>query len=165
VIIIKHKDGTETRLEVPDNATVRIGEGGKSVTVTVDGATAPAESGKKGTAASTGDAAAGASTPLADPSRPAHEDEAWMRHVASLDPARQVEAVVAELRRRNPKYDGQHTAELVRDFVAELAFPAYAVQDISPVAALKWLKRLRSRADGERHRQIEDLTPLRNLPL
>jgi serine/threonine protein kinase/formylglycine-generating enzyme required for sulfatase activity len=75
----------------------------------------------------------------------------------------QVEAVRAELKRRNPDFDGTLTPTVEGDAVTGLEFFSDGVTDVSPVRALPRLTTLncRGRAPGA----LSDLTPLKGMRL
>ncbi len=69
-------------------------------------------------------------------------EEAWLRRVAALMPDKQEEAVVAELRKRNPGFESPVKSQILRGVVTGLEFPTDKVTDLMPVRALLGLKRL-----------------------
>jgi serine/threonine protein kinase/Leucine-rich repeat (LRR) protein len=91
-------------------------------------------------------------------------DEAWRKQVAALPPEKQVEAVVAKLKERNPNFDGKVTPRIEDGVVTELSFGGEHVRDLSPVRALTGLQFLncpgRLNQDG-----LADLSPLQGLKL
>ena len=72
-------------------------------------------------------------------------DPAWLKRVAALPAKEQVEAVRAELMKRNPGFDGTVTHKIEAGAVTKLEFYTDNVTDISPVRALIALKVLRCR--------------------
>ena len=80
--------------------------------------------------------------------------------VSARPAAEQVAAVVAELRRRNPNYDGVHQSEVENGAVVGFELLVDSVSDLQPLAALTHLQRLRCTGAG-----LSDLAPLRGLPL
>jgi hypothetical protein len=91
-------------------------------------------------------------------------DPKWLEATAKLDPDKQVEAVTAELRQRNPGFDGkvEHVIDLGQ--VIELRLRTEAVSDLSPLRVLKGLKVLRCRV-AEGKGKLVELSPLYKLPL
>ena len=69
-------------------------------------------------------------------------DDAWLEKVAALPAEKQVEAVVAKLKERNPGFDGKVTHKIEGGVVTELKFVTDNVTDISPVRALTGLRTL-----------------------
>ncbi len=102
-------------------------------------------------------------------SRPASEHDAFVNKTAGLAAAQQVEAVMQELARRNgfaPRPKFQEEAGRVVSLVLDPpAAPADArpgtLDDISPLAALKYLRHLEIRTGGH----LRHLWPLRDLPI
>jgi WD40 repeat protein len=91
-------------------------------------------------------------------------DEAWVNKTTALPPEEQFEAVRAELRKRNPGFDGKIDHGIVLNTVVELRFRTDHVEDISPLRVLKGLRRLRCSSPDGRGKLVE-LTPLYHLPL
>jgi hypothetical protein len=91
-------------------------------------------------------------------------DPNWLEATAKLDPDKHLEAVAAELRKRNPGFDGklEHVIDLGQ--VIELRLRTEAVSDLSPLRVLKGLKVLRCRA-AEGKGKLVELSPLYKLPL
>ena len=90
-------------------------------------------------------------------------DEAWLKAVAAMPPAKQVEAVAAKLKERNPGFDGKVTHKVEGGVVTEVEFLTDHVKDISPVRALTGLRTLKCR--GTRRQQLADLSPLKDMKL
>ena len=67
-------------------------------------------------------------------------DDAWLKQVAALPAEKQVEAVAAKLKERNPGFDGKVTPKIEDGVVTELQFLTDNVTDISPVRALPGLR-------------------------
>lgn len=91
------------------------------------------------------------------------------RAVAALPPEKQVDAVVAELKKRNPGFAGTHTAKVDGGAVAHLELNG-PLADLSPLRALTGLKHLslhhRPDPSGDYvEMPLNDLSPLRGLPL
>jgi Leucine-rich repeat (LRR) protein len=97
---------------------------------------------------------------------PLTEAEAWEKSVAALPAQKQVEAVVRRLKELNPGFDGKVTPTVSDGRVTGLKFNTDAVEDISPLRALKQLEALECRGSkGERRGKLADLSPLRGLSL
>ncbi len=93
-------------------------------------------------------------------------DDAWLKRVAALPPEKQVEEVAAELKARNPKFDGKVTPTFENGVVTGLQFSADGVTDITPVRALPGLKSLNcSEAEGRGAAPLADLSPLKGMAL
>ncbi|HVS35715.1 MAG TPA: protein kinase, partial [Gemmataceae bacterium] len=97
-------------------------------------------------------------------------DEAWIRQVAALPAGKQVEAVAAKLKERNPGFDGNVTPTIDNGLVVGLQFLTDKVTDVSPVRALHELHVLTiagtrganpQRGEG----QLADLSPLGDMKL
>jgi hypothetical protein len=113
-------------------------------------------------------------------------DRAWVTKVQALSPVQQLEAVAAELKRRNPGFDGK-----IDGSMTELGLGVDNVVDLTPVRVLTRLKSLRcigshggTGAPGKGRlaellplrgmkltalwcscTQVSDLTPLKGMPL
>ena len=94
-------------------------------------------------------------------------DDAFVREVAALPPEDQVKRVVAELQKLNPRFDGAEKHKIEANDVVELEFSALNVTDISPVRALKKLRRFvcLASANGKQRSKLSDLRPLQGLSL
>lgn len=93
------------------------------------------------------------------------QDEAWLKRVAGLPADQQVPAVVAELKKRNPSFDGKVAPTIEDGRVTELRFVCDAVTDISPVRALTELKRLHCHGSQPEQGKLANLQPLHGLKL
>jgi serine/threonine protein kinase/Leucine-rich repeat (LRR) protein len=91
--------------------------------------------------------------------------EDWVKRVAALPPKKRVEEVAAELKRRNPGFDGKVTPRLDGDAVVELRFVSDAVTDISPVRALPELQRLFCNGSQPGKGKLSSLQPLKGMRL
>jgi len=107
--------------------------------------------------------------------------EQWIKEVAKLPADKQVEAVVAKLKERNPGWDGRTDRNIEGGIVTELTLFGNKVSDITPVRALSGLRVFLGNdttvADltplqdlpltslGFYHSRIKDLAPLKNMPL
>ncbi len=100
--------------------------------------------------------------PAAAPQPP--QDEAWLQKVPALPAAQQVDAVAAELKARNPGFDGNVTPTIESGLVVGLQFNTYKVTDISPVRALPGLRGL-DFASGPNGGWLADLSPLKGVKL
>jgi tRNA A-37 threonylcarbamoyl transferase component Bud32/Leucine-rich repeat (LRR) protein len=97
---------------------------------------------------------------------PLTEAQRWEKAVAALPATEQVEAVSRRLKELNPGFDGQVSPSVMYGAVTRLVFNTDAVQDISPVRALRWLESLECQPKtGERRGKVADLSPLRGLSL
>jgi serine/threonine protein kinase len=92
-------------------------------------------------------------------------DNAWRKQVAALPPDKQVEAVAARLKERNPGFDGKVTPVIQGGVVKELYFVTDKVTDVAPVAALTGLQSLRCPGSVPGKGQLADLSPLVGLSL
>lgn len=117
--------------------------------------------------------------------KPAPLDAAWLARVSKLEAEEQVQEVVAEMRRRNPGWDGEHQTTLRRGQVVRFHFESGQVADLSPVRAFSDLETLYC-VDRDKlgtlvnfspleglslvdldcgYTGLRDLSPLRNMPL
>ena len=83
-------------------------------------------------------------------------DRTWVKKVEVLSPLKQVEAVAAELKRRNPGFDGKFEGT-----VTDLRVRSDKLVDLTPVRALMRLQNL----SVDRCHQLADLTPLKGMKL
>ena len=90
---------------------------------------------------------------------------AWIKQVAALPAEQQVEEVTARLKKLNPGFDCQVQRKIEDGVVTELQLVTDSVKDISPVQALKSLKRLTCTGSAPGKGQLADLAPLRGLDL
>ncbi|MCX6906564.1 MAG: DUF1080 domain-containing protein, partial [Verrucomicrobia bacterium] len=91
---------------------------------------------------------------------------AFDKELASLPPDQQVARVVAKLKELNPSFDGKETHKVEGGAVTELAISTTGVTDITPVKALKWLKKLTVAPWAMNQKgSLADLSPLKELPL
>jgi hypothetical protein len=104
-----------------------------------------------------GDAAVAVKPPL---------DDAWVKQVAALPADKQVEAVAAELKARNPGFDGKVTPTVENGVVVGLEFVTDEVTDIAPVRALVGLRTLKCGGTwGKGKGRLADLSPLKDMKL
>src|SRR5262249_32597210 len=92
-------------------------------------------------------------------------DDAWIKEVAALPADKQVAAVAARLKERNPGFVGPVPHKPDGDVVPHLYLSAEEVVDLSPLRALGGLRRLDCIGSRSRKGQLTDLSPLRGLPL
>ena len=92
-------------------------------------------------------------------------DDAWLKQVAALPAEKQVDAVVAELKKCNPGFDGQATPRIDAGVVTGLEFFVDNVTDISPVRALPQLKTLSCKGSSRGKGRLADLSPLKGMKL
>lgn len=90
--------------------------------------------------------------------------DAEVQRIAALPAAEQVEAVRAELRKRNPEFDGDLTPMIEGGDIVGLEFSTLEVADITPLRSLTKLKTLVC-AGQEGNGKLADLSPLKGLPL
>ena len=92
-------------------------------------------------------------------------DEAWFKRVAALPPEKQVEEVAAELKRRNPGFDGKMKPQIGEGRVWDLELYTDSVTDVTPVRALTRMTQLHlSGSEGGKGR-LMDLSPLKRMRL
>jgi Leucine-rich repeat (LRR) protein len=92
-------------------------------------------------------------------------EEAWIKEVAKLAPDKQVEAVAAKLKERNPGFDGKVGHDIRGGAVFSISFSADQITDISPVRALTGLKHFSCFGSRLVSGRLADLSPLAGLPL
>jgi WD40 repeat protein/Leucine-rich repeat (LRR) protein len=93
-------------------------------------------------------------------------DPAWLKMVAALPADKQIEAVKAELMKRNPGFDGELQHIVGKDnAVTELKFSTDNVSDILPLRALQGLQKLNCNGTFPDRGKLSDLSPLKNMPL
>lgn len=100
-------------------------------------------------------AKAGSSEPAADP---------LTREVSALAPEEQLRRVMADLKQRNPGFDGAETHKIEDGQITELGFSTTAVRDISVLRALTKLRKLQCGGEGGMG-ALTDLSSLSDLPL
>lgn len=91
-------------------------------------------------------------------------DPAWLARVRQLSPREQVAAVVDELRRRNPRWDGRHEWQERQDDVIRFGFDSQYVRDILPLRGFEHLEGLKC-VDERSRGTLRDFAPLVGLPL
>ena len=92
-------------------------------------------------------------------------EDAWVKQVAALPADKQVEAVAAELKARNPGFDGKITPTFENGVVVGLEFASDEVTDIAPLRALAGLRTLKCDGSGEGTGWLSDLSPLKDMKL
>jgi Leucine-rich repeat (LRR) protein len=92
-------------------------------------------------------------------------DPTWVQQVQAMAPADQVKAVAAELRKRNPGFDGQVTPAIENDQVMGVQFRTDAVTDLTPLQALPHLHALVATGSAAGKGKLADLSPLKGLRL
>lgn len=89
-------------------------------------------------------------------------DDTWVKKVQSLPTEEQVKEVAAELKRRNPGFDGKVDHRIGNGVVTQFSFTATHVSDLSPVRALTGLRRFYTYGPGT---AFTDLSPLKGMRL
>jgi hypothetical protein len=109
----------------------------------------------------------GAAPPKVVPPTPV--DDGWLKSVAAMSTAKQVDAVAKKLQDLNPDFDGKTDHKVHDGVVTELQFVTDHVTDISPVRALTGLRTLDCRGGGGYYGEIKgrlaDLSPLQDMKL
>ncbi len=85
----------------------------------------------------------------------------WLDRVSKLSPEEQVTEFTAEMKCRNPEWDGAVTPTIADGQVVGIAFDSLHVKDLNPIAALNSLRGLI--ASSQSNRDLSDLTPLAQL--
>ncbi len=95
--------------------------------------------------------------------------ESWCKQVAAMPAMQQVAAVAAELKKRNPGFDGQVDHKIENDVVTGVRFVSDEVTDLTPLRALKQLTSVGCNGSkvrgGSGTGKLTDLSPLKGLPL
>ncbi|MCX6909713.1 MAG: protein kinase, partial [Verrucomicrobia bacterium] len=93
-------------------------------------------------------------------------EDPFFKQVAALPAAQLVPAVMAKLKELNPNFDGKQTNKIEGGAVAELAISTAGVTNITPLKALKQLRRLSLTPWTAAQRgSLADLSPLQGLSL
>jgi eukaryotic-like serine/threonine-protein kinase len=92
-------------------------------------------------------------------------DEAWVKLVASLPAAAQVEAVTAKLKERNPGFDGKLDPFYKDNAVKWLSLTTDDVADLTPLRAIPSLTRLSIIGINPVKSRFSDLSQLKGMPL
>ena len=103
-------------------------------------------------------------SPATEQHRPGWVEEKWLREVAALPAGQQISQVCAELRERNPDYDGTLERSIENGVVVEVTIKGEAVDDISPLRALPGLQRLKLESKLDKGK-FSDLSPLQGMKL
>lgn len=90
---------------------------------------------------------------------------AWLKEVAALPPEKQVEAVIARLKERNPGFDGKVWHRIDSGAVTEFSVVSDDLTDVSPVRAFPGLAVLTLRGTNWDKGRLADLTPLKGMKL
>jgi len=92
--------------------------------------------------------------------------DGFVKEVTGLTPDQQVARVVAKLKELNPNFDGKETHKVEGGAVTELAVSTTGVTDITPVKALKQLRKLTVAPWAMNQKgSLSNLSPLKELPL
>ena len=89
----------------------------------------------------------------------------WCAEVAKLPPDKQAERVAAELKKKNPGFDGKFRADGKNKGVFEFQFNGDEVADLTPIRALAGLENLLCSVSGVKPGPLTNLWPLKGLPL
>ncbi len=111
----------------------------------------------------------------------------WIERTATLSPEKQVSEFIAEMKRRNPKWDETVESKIDEGRVIEVRFDSLHVKDIAPIACFRHLKTVTANASKPNDElvdisplvqckfiewvslinisKLQDLSPLRDLPL
>ncbi|MDB5338996.1 MAG: hypothetical protein JWN70_4615 [Planctomycetaceae bacterium] len=89
----------------------------------------------------------------------------WMMEVAALPADLQTAAVMQKLMLVNPQFDGKFTHEITAGSVTTLALSSDKLINLAPLRALSRLTVLVCPATAPTASQLEDLSPLKDLPL
>ncbi len=93
-------------------------------------------------------------------------EDTFVKDVVGLPPEQQVTRVVSKLKELNPGFDGKETHKIESGAVTELGISTVGVTDISPLKALKWMKKLTLTPwTANQKGALTDLAPLQGLPL
>src|SRR5262249_12559975 len=89
----------------------------------------------------------------------------WCKQTALLPANKQVEAVAAKLKERNPAFDGKLTSRIEGSEVIELPRLTYHVTDLWPLRALTELRLVRCAGSAGGKGKLLELSPLRGSKL
>ncbi|MBM3891924.1 MAG: hypothetical protein FJ388_22650, partial [Verrucomicrobia bacterium] len=104
--------------------------------------------------------------PMAVGTRALPRDDAFIKKVAGLPADQQLAAVVAKLKELNPNFDGKEAHKIEGGAVTEFGTSSVGVTDITPLKALKWLKKLSiAPATLNQKGALSDLSALQGMPL
>ncbi len=93
------------------------------------------------------------------------EFDAWCKQVAAMKADEQVKAVKAELKKRNPTFNGDVKPTIENGVVVGLAFQTDEVTDVAPVRALTELRVLECQGSTAGKGRLLNLEPLKGLKL
>lgn len=105
---------------------------------------------------------AAAPSAASDASSPVSSE--WLDRVSKLSPEEQVTEFTAEMKRRNPEWDGVVTPTITDGQVVGITFDSLHVKDLSPIAAFGSLRELIAMS-SKPNQELSDLTPLAQLKL
>src|SRR5262249_22091639 len=91
------------------------------------------------------------------------QPRAWLVHVPTLPPDRQVEAVAQKLRDLNPDFDGKVGSRIDGGKVVEVHLFTDHVTDVTPLKALSALEIWVVRGSGSAKGELADIAPVRSL--
>jgi hypothetical protein len=92
-------------------------------------------------------------------------DRDWLKQVARLPAAEQVEAVTARLKAVNAGFDGPVTPTVEKGVVVGLEVFTHRLTNLAPVRGLPGLRELRCVGRHDQPGRLTDLAPLAGLPL
>lgn len=141
VIIITHRDGTQTRVEANNVSGVNVKTNDPGVPVTVEATPEKVEA-------------------------PEGLSPTWFEAALKLPAPERAEVVKAELQRRNPGLGDDINFVITGDRVRKFTVDSPVLKDITPLAALRGLQsiRLLNTTQGT-PRELTDLRPLKGLKL
>ncbi|MBI1325822.1 protein kinase [bacterium] len=90
---------------------------------------------------------------------------AWEKRVSRLSPEEQVAAVVERLKQLNPGYDGHFEWSARENYVFTFDLASDAISDLSPLRVFTSLRSLGCLGTGQGKGKVQELGPLRELPL
>ena len=93
------------------------------------------------------------------------EFQKWLTEVAALPGAQQTPAVMQKLVLLNPQFDGKATPELTDGVVTSITLSSDKLVNLAPLRAFSGLVKLVCPATNPKESQLEDLAPLKGLPL
>lgn len=103
--------------------------------------------------------------PVADTRKRLEEDENWYRETTKLAPMALRDKVFAELRKRNPQWNGRHhQPKIDGDKLIEWELGTEGLKDLTPLRAMRHLQGLGLHPYQDQGTAPLDLTPLADLP-
>jgi hypothetical protein len=165
IIVIKNRDGTTTRIEVPDGSNVKVTASGD---VEVDLSGARAQNSANGAAPNDANDRSRQSSAkaLSEPDGFVVTSGEPERSVATLAADAQVEAISNRLKQLNVGFDGRIMPTIENGVVTRLEFVADNVTNLAPVRVLKTLRSLSCRGSNlESPARLTDISPLHGLSL